>query len=210
MPVFVARNLEKLPPITFDHLDVSDLLKKLTLLQAEIREVKSSYATLDQLEEVRKEVQGLNVPVNIPSTSVHGHINVNTKRGAYAQSQMSSTDTSLFGDSTKFKSLDMGSSSSPKSADIAEDKIISQNEGSHIPPSPQPVPTAVPIATELEAESTDEGGASVTSAQASDGYTASAPVAGKQLTDAAIECKQTAASVLKRECSKTQMGSGRS
>lgn len=43
MPVFVARSLEKLPPITFDYLDVSKLLKILILnrLQSEIKNIKS-------------------------------------------------------------------------------------------------------------------------------------------------------------------------
>lgn len=56
MPVFVARSLEKLPPITFDHLDVSKLLKILILnrLQSEIKNIKSFYVTITQVE---KEVE---------------------------------------------------------------------------------------------------------------------------------------------------------
>ncbi|XP_059058159.1 uncharacterized protein LOC131851654 [Achroia grisella] len=78
MPVFVARELEKLPPITFDHLDVSKLLKDLLLVQAEIKEIKSSYVTLNQLEVVKNQIQNTTIGAVTPF-SVH---NINIKRGA--------------------------------------------------------------------------------------------------------------------------------
>lgn len=60
MPVFVARDLEKLPPITFDHLDVSKLLKDLIVVQSEIKNIKSSYVTTTQLEEeVKSQLQNM-------------------------------------------------------------------------------------------------------------------------------------------------------
>lgn len=74
MPVFVARDLEKLPPITFDHLDVSKLLKDLMVVQAEIKNIKASYVTTDQLEELKKDIKNISV-----SVSPH---NINRKRGA--------------------------------------------------------------------------------------------------------------------------------
>ncbi|KAF9807217.1 hypothetical protein SFRURICE_003332, partial [Spodoptera frugiperda] len=77
MPVFVARDLEKLPPITFDHLDVSKLLKDLILVQSEIKNMKSSFVTITQLEEeVKSQLQNMNHTV--PSFSIR---NVNLKRG---------------------------------------------------------------------------------------------------------------------------------
>lgn len=54
LPVFVARDLNKLPPITFDHLDVSKLLKDLVLVQSEIKNIKSTYVTQDDLHELRQ------------------------------------------------------------------------------------------------------------------------------------------------------------
>lgn len=57
MPVFVARDLEKLPPITFDHLDVSKLLKDILLVQADIKDIKASYATIQNLEDLKEEVK---------------------------------------------------------------------------------------------------------------------------------------------------------
>lgn len=77
MPVFVARDLEKLPPITFDHLDVSKLLKDLILVQSEIKNIKSSFVTITQLEEeVKSQLQ--NMSHSVPAFSIR---NVNLKRG---------------------------------------------------------------------------------------------------------------------------------
>jgi hypothetical protein len=42
MPVFVARQLERLPPITFDHLDCTKLLKDILKIQSDIAEMKST------------------------------------------------------------------------------------------------------------------------------------------------------------------------
>lgn len=79
MPVFVARDLEKLPPITFDHLDVSKLLKDILLVQSDIKDIKSSYATLSQLEDLEKEFKAMSVPAS-PQ-------NVDMKRGARRDSR---------------------------------------------------------------------------------------------------------------------------
>lgn len=72
IPVFVARDLERLPPVTCDHLDVTKLLKDMTLHKTEIEVIKMSYATVNQLEEVE----------NV----INPRCNVNTKRGAYLDS----------------------------------------------------------------------------------------------------------------------------
>lgn len=79
IPVFVARKLEKLPPITFDHLDYTKLLKDLTRLQYEIDHVKSSYATSQALDELRMDVHNLKY-ASLPPSPV---CKVNTKRGAW-------------------------------------------------------------------------------------------------------------------------------
>jgi hypothetical protein len=81
LPVFVAREIEKLPPITFDHLDVSKLLKDLMLVQEDIKLIKSSYATVNQLEEIKKEC--FEVKNGSPPFSA---IKDNMKRGAYIDS----------------------------------------------------------------------------------------------------------------------------
>ncbi|PZC73159.1 hypothetical protein B5X24_HaOG209951 [Helicoverpa armigera] len=52
-PIFVARELQKLPPVTFDHVDVTRLLKDIVLLQSEIRNIKETYATIDYVNELK-------------------------------------------------------------------------------------------------------------------------------------------------------------
>lgn len=44
VPLFVAHQLEKLPPILFEHLDCSKILKDLMRLRTEIDDVKNTYA----------------------------------------------------------------------------------------------------------------------------------------------------------------------
>lgn len=72
LPVFVARDLNKLPPITFDHLDVSKLLKDLILVQNEIKNIKSSYVTQDELQDLRTKYDLISLSTNLPA-----------KKGAY-------------------------------------------------------------------------------------------------------------------------------
>ncbi|XP_045777018.1 uncharacterized protein LOC123875311 [Maniola jurtina] len=49
-PVFVARELHKLPPVTFDHIDATRVLKDLVILQEEIKLIKSNYVTKEMLQ----------------------------------------------------------------------------------------------------------------------------------------------------------------
>lgn len=60
IPIFVAQDLNKLPPITFDHVDVSRLLKDIIILQNEITLIKSNYVTTDQLLQTRNEIMETN------------------------------------------------------------------------------------------------------------------------------------------------------
>ncbi|KAL0896224.1 hypothetical protein ABMA27_012163 [Loxostege sticticalis] len=80
IPVFVARDLEKLPPITFDHLDVSKLLKDLALVQSELKLIKSSYVTIEQLEAFKQDRQ------NLHKSPPFSAVKINMKRGAYRDS----------------------------------------------------------------------------------------------------------------------------
>lgn len=78
IPVFVARQLEKLPPLTFDHLDCTKLLKDIVRLQADMNSVKATYVTLNELEDLRKEVRSMK-NIAPPKLSI---CNINGKRGA--------------------------------------------------------------------------------------------------------------------------------
>ncbi|KAM3955328.1 uncharacterized protein ACR2FA_010778 [Aphomia sociella] len=81
LPVFVARDLDKLPNLTMDHLDVSKLLKDMALLQADVMQIKTSYVTAEQLESAKKEC--LNNKILSPPFSA---AKINMKRGAYRDS----------------------------------------------------------------------------------------------------------------------------
>lgn len=81
IPVFVAKDLEKLPPVTFDHVDVTKLLKDLTLMRANIEELKSTCVTVQQFQEMEAKVRNLKY-LSLPSP----HLNVNNRRGAYQDS----------------------------------------------------------------------------------------------------------------------------
>ncbi|XP_063636282.1 uncharacterized protein LOC134806823 [Cydia splendana] len=79
LPVFVARKLEKLPPLSFDHLDCTKLLKDIVKLQNDLDEIKSSYATKSELENVRVDMQNLKY-ASLPHTPFNA---VNNRRGAW-------------------------------------------------------------------------------------------------------------------------------
>ncbi|XP_061718813.1 uncharacterized protein LOC133526278 [Cydia pomonella] len=80
VPIFVARQLERLPPILFNSLDCTKLLKDMLKMQNDLDEIKTSYVTLQQLDRLKEELQ---VAKNnyLPPSSI---CNVNTKRGAWA------------------------------------------------------------------------------------------------------------------------------
>ena len=67
LPIFVARDLQLLPPVTFDHLDATRLLKDIIKLQHDITVIKENYVTKEMLE--------------VPSPEVKDFVN-NKRRGA--------------------------------------------------------------------------------------------------------------------------------
>ncbi|CAG4975729.1 unnamed protein product [Colias eurytheme] len=81
IPVFVARDLQKLPPLTFDHVDVTNLLKNIIILQSEVKCIKDSYATISHVEELfnrKSESQHLGL-----SSIERSETNINRQRGAF-------------------------------------------------------------------------------------------------------------------------------
>lgn len=54
IPVFVARDLQKLPPVSIDHIDVVTVLKDVIKLRNEISDIKENYATVAQVQEMHK------------------------------------------------------------------------------------------------------------------------------------------------------------
>lgn len=78
IPLFVAYDLHKLPPICFDHVDVTKLLKDLLVLRAEIMQIKTTYATKCELEDMKVVFKSAETPVQFLNSN-----NINTKRGGY-------------------------------------------------------------------------------------------------------------------------------
>ncbi|CAG4974619.1 unnamed protein product [Parnassius apollo] len=81
IPVFVARQLDKLPPILWDHLYCSKLLKDMITMKTEIVGIKSTYATLECVNELRTEVYELKTDSQPPASA----FKMNMKRGAWHQ-----------------------------------------------------------------------------------------------------------------------------
>lgn len=79
IPLFVAYELHKLPPVCFDHVDVTKLLKDILVLRKDVEDIKNNYVTNLQLEELKLKVN------NSENTSplINSNVNVNVKRGGY-------------------------------------------------------------------------------------------------------------------------------
>lgn len=86
IPVFVARDLDKLPPITFDHLDVSKLLKDLVLLKADVCDIRSTYAALSEVDKLRNEIKEIKSTLSPEHSNRYRSMNINMKRGGYLDS----------------------------------------------------------------------------------------------------------------------------
>lgn len=57
MPTFVARELAKLPPVTFDHVDVTSLLKNIVALKASQAELRAKFEASEiVIADLRSEV----------------------------------------------------------------------------------------------------------------------------------------------------------
>lgn len=77
LPIFVAKDLHRLPPLTFDHVDCTRLLKDILVLKNEISVIKETYATDKQLIELKNEV------IILKQTCLNSNydLNINRKRG---------------------------------------------------------------------------------------------------------------------------------
>ena len=59
IPIFVARDLQKLPPVHFDHVDVTRLLKDIVKMRNDIDRISAEYATMTDLHKVQKDLDAL-------------------------------------------------------------------------------------------------------------------------------------------------------
>ncbi|VVC98352.1 unnamed protein product [Leptidea sinapis] len=56
LPIFVARDLHKIPPVTFDHLDVTKILKELTSLRTEVTQMKLNMIAKSEITEIQNDM----------------------------------------------------------------------------------------------------------------------------------------------------------
>lgn len=85
LPIFVARELQKLPPVSFDHVDVTRLLKDILVIQNELKLIQdtfvkeSNYVTVSEFEKLKIEIEELMKT----KTGNSYEPNVNYRRGAF-------------------------------------------------------------------------------------------------------------------------------
>lgn len=82
IPVFVAKDLFKLPAVDLDHVDISRLLKDMSTMQSQLNSIKDNihdFVTIDQLEEVKREFNECKYASLLDCNTR----NVNNKRGAF-------------------------------------------------------------------------------------------------------------------------------
>lgn len=63
LPTFVAKDLNKLPPITFDHIDSPSLLRDILLIKEDIRGLKASASSEIHFQELKSEYDSLKITV---------------------------------------------------------------------------------------------------------------------------------------------------
>lgn len=83
VPAFVAKRLDKLPPVTFDHVDVTRLLKDVTFLKASLEEMQTKLeASNNTVSELRAEIVSLRDAVSVSRSHVASNVAPNRERDA--------------------------------------------------------------------------------------------------------------------------------
>ncbi|KAF9822474.1 hypothetical protein SFRURICE_006557 [Spodoptera frugiperda] len=93
VPAFVAKDLHKLPPVTFDHVDVTTLLKDIISLKTSLAEVQSKLMSSENtIGELRAELMALRNTVVVSGSPTLCTDDANTCRGA-ANASVSSLES---------------------------------------------------------------------------------------------------------------------
>lgn len=82
-PIFVAKELHRLPPVTFDHVDVTRLLRDILCLKNQLCALEEKVVKTDEFEILKLEVDTLKHASLIDNFSSNNK--VNTRRGACLQ-----------------------------------------------------------------------------------------------------------------------------
>ncbi|KAJ2937182.1 hypothetical protein O0L34_g19295 [Tuta absoluta] len=59
LPTFVAQNLNRLPPVSFDYIDVTTFLKDLLIIKQDIHLIKSTYTNEATTKELQRDISSL-------------------------------------------------------------------------------------------------------------------------------------------------------
>ncbi|PZC80998.1 hypothetical protein B5X24_HaOG213652 [Helicoverpa armigera] len=59
LPIFVAKDLHRLPPVTFDYVDVTSLLKDILVLKQNIHCIQTDYAKASELFQLQQEIENI-------------------------------------------------------------------------------------------------------------------------------------------------------
>lgn len=111
--MFVARDLGRLPPLTFEIADTTKILKDMIVLKNEVKRIKDGYLTVDQFNDFKNHL------LMEKSPSISGTRNVNMNRGAGSRdSYYCDTDKSLtLSAENGAESADMCTSTMPRSCE---------------------------------------------------------------------------------------------
>lgn len=141
LPVFVARNLENLPPILWNQLDVTALLKSLVRLQSDVDSIKNNLVTTDQLREVQTDIENLKLTSLVNCDYAAKNSN---RRAAFLTTTLDSgpaglADLSVSQDTIKeYRSIDLSYSTVAAAAAVPISTAFHQgmdtSAESHLPP----------------------------------------------------------------------------
>lgn len=85
LPVFVAKDLHKLPPVTFDHVDVTRLLKDILYLKNQLCTLKDRVVPYEEFHQLKKEVEHMKYNTSHIDDDTVTSKKINKKRGACLQ-----------------------------------------------------------------------------------------------------------------------------
>ncbi|KAI5635060.1 hypothetical protein NE865_12178 [Phthorimaea operculella] len=130
VPTYVARDLNKLPPVTFDHVDVTTLLKDIVLLKSDMKDLKQKWETAEQVSaELRRELSPLREQNAASATPPAACVNM--QRGVAVQHE-----TAPVSDSTRPATQEQPDTL--RVSDPAADRKRDNNMPPPSPPRPEP------------------------------------------------------------------------